>query len=177
MIYPLRGVIQHYSWGGKTFLPLLLGTANAEQKPFAEYWLGAHPKAPSMVNDGSLPQLLRQQPELLGADVEQRFKGLPFLFKVLDVAQMLSIQVHPSKTSAEEGFQEEEARGIPIDAPHRNYKDANHKPELMAALGDFWLLHGFKPGTELEATLSEVPELSALLPGSSRVATRNCMNT
>ncbi|MBK6991071.1 MAG: hypothetical protein IPH34_04275 [Chitinophagaceae bacterium] len=58
---------------------------------------------------------------------------------------MLSIQVHPSKDAAEIEFAREEAEGIPLDAPNRSYKDDNHKPELMVALSDFELLHGFKP--------------------------------
>ncbi|MEI9808695.1 MAG: type I phosphomannose isomerase catalytic subunit [Bacteroidota bacterium] len=70
--------------------------------------------------------------------------GLPYLFKVLDVKDMLSIQVHPSRSSAEKEFARENREGIPLDSPKRSYKDANHKPELMVALGDFWLLHGFK---------------------------------
>ena len=62
---------------------------------------------------------------------------------MLDVAKMLSIQVHPSKENALIGFELEQQAGIAIDAPNRNYKDQNHKPEVMVALSDFWLLHGF----------------------------------
>ena len=68
--------------------------------------------------------------------------AFPYLFKVLDVKEMLSIQVHPSKAAAEKEFARENAEGIPLDSPHRNYKDDNHKPEMMVALSDFWLLHG-----------------------------------
>src|SRR5690606_10444299 len=75
----------------------------------------------------------------------------------------LSIQVHPSKAAAEKEFARENAAGIPLDAPNRSYKDENHKPELMAALSDFWLLHGFKPKEKMTTALSRVPELEPLL--------------
>lgn len=164
MIYRLQGVVQHYSWGGTGFIPQLISTENREEKPFAEYWLGTHPNAPARMEGGDLRQLIEQQPNaLLGHTVSQRFHSLPFLFKVLDVRQMLSIQVHPDKASAEKGFEEEEARGIAMNAPHRNYKDRNHKPELMAALSDFWLLHGFKPAAALEEILGTVPGLQVFL--------------
>jgi len=86
------------------------------------------------------------------------------LLKALDVKDMLSIQVHPSKAEAKKHFDREHAEGIPLDAAHRNYKDDNHKPELMVAMGDFWLLHGFKPPKEIEYILLNVKELRSLLP-------------
>jgi mannose-6-phosphate isomerase len=85
----------------------------------------------------------------------QQFGSLPYLFKVLDVEKMLSIQVHPSKVNAEIGFDLEVAKGIAIDAPTRNYKDRNHKPEVMVALSDFWLLHGFLPPEQLDTRLKD----------------------
>jgi mannose-6-phosphate isomerase len=75
---------------------------------------------------------------------------------------MLSIQVHPDKESAAAAFEEEDKRGIALQAPHRNYKDTNHKPELMAALSDFWLLHGFKPMDKLQETLEAIPNFGFL---------------
>jgi mannose-6-phosphate isomerase len=89
---------------------------------------------------------------------------LPYLLKVLDVKDMLSIQVHPSKLSAEEEFAKENKEGIPLDSPQRNYKDDNHKPEMLVALSDFYLLHGFKTEKLLTAMLEAVPELNSLLP-------------
>ncbi len=77
---------------------------------------------------------------------------------------MLSIQVHPSKEAAQIKFREENEKGIPLDAPNRNYKDDNHKPELLSPLSDFYLLHGFKPADKLLKTLNETPELHFLLP-------------
>lgn len=167
-IYKLKGKVQNYSWGGTQYIPQLLGTENTDQKPFAEYWLGAHPNHSSTVQiDGqeiALNQLIQQNKlKTLGQEVLERFGALPYLLKVLDVKQMLSIQVHPSKPSAEVGYAAEDAIGIPVTAPNRNYKDENHKPELMVALSDFWLLHGFKPAEKLKEVLSAVPDLDFLL--------------
>ncbi|MCB0558508.1 MAG: mannose-6-phosphate isomerase, class I [Lewinellaceae bacterium] len=168
-IFPLQGAIQHYAWGGFTYLPELLGIDNQEQQPFAELWMGAHDRGPGMIQTNGqfepLPKLLEEHPNWLGKAVQQNFGGkLPYLFKVLDVRQMLSIQSHPTKTQAEAGFRRENEQGIPLDAPNRNFKDDNHKPEVMAALTEFWLLHGFKNQEALERCLRAVPEFSSLLP-------------
>lgn len=168
-ILRLRGKVQHYAWGGYEFIPELLNLPNADYKPFAEYWLGAHPSASSDVElpDGSsefLHDLVQQLPlKYIGEKVYERFGELPFLLKVLDVKEMLSIQVHPSKEEAIKGYEREEAAGIPINAPNRNYKDKNHKPEVMIALSDFWLLHGFKNEDGLMATLQAVSAFAPLV--------------
>jgi mannose-6-phosphate isomerase len=165
-MYSLKGVVQHYSWGGYDYIPNLLGISNIDQKPFAEYWLGAHPNHPSQLLDSSsqlLDAFIAADPkEVMGKDVAKKFSSLPYLLKVLDVRQMLSIQVHPSKQSAIKGFEEENKKGIPVTAPVRNYKDQNHKPELMVSLGDFWLLHGFKKEEDLKKVLANVSELNFL---------------
>ncbi|MDP9230133.1 MAG: mannose-6-phosphate isomerase, class I [Bacteroidota bacterium] len=169
-IFRLKGKTQHYNWGGIDFIPLLLGIENSSRLPFAEYWLGAHDTAPSEVEINeiefiSLNKLVNANPELLlGKDVAKQFKRLPYLLKVLDVKDMLSIQVHPSKLDAEKEFARENAELIPLNASNRNYKDDNHKPELMVALSDFWLLHGFKSSEKLTAILHANPELKTLLP-------------
>ncbi|GAA4732962.1 mannose-6-phosphate isomerase, class I [Flavisolibacter ginsenosidimutans] len=166
-MYKLRGVVQPYSWGGTDFIPQLLNIINHDKKPFAEYWLGAHPNAPAILDETntSLHQFIASHPkETLGENVAVKFGSLPYLFKILDVKQMLSIQVHPSKAVAEEEFEKENKKGIALNASNRNYKDKNHKPELMVALSDFWLLHGFKPEVELKETLNGVEELRPLLP-------------
>jgi len=168
-IYKLKGKVMHYAWGGYEFIPSLLGISNTEHKPFAEYWMGAHPLAPSelVTHDGpvSLYTAIQEQPgKLLSEKVYNEFGGLPYLFKVQDVKDILSIQVHPSKEEAEKGFDREEAAGIPLNAPHRNYKDRNHKPEMLVALSEFWLLHGFRQKAEIEKTLEEVPEFNIFLP-------------
>ena len=166
----LTGTVKHYDWGGTSFIPSLLNIPNEENKPFAEYWLGVHPQADCEVvsPDGSV-HLLRDyfstaSPTALGDYVARRFGTMPYLLKALDVKDMLSIQVHPSKEDAVKDFAGENSKGISISAPQRNYKDDNHKPELMVAMGDFWLLHGFKPEAEMKETLKAVPELKSLLP-------------
>lgn len=169
-MHKLKGKIQHYAWGGYHFIPQLLGIKNDNHQPFAEYWLGTHINGPTLVkyNDNQhipLPEFIKKNPEtVLGKTVAARFNNLPYLLKVLDVKNMLSIQVHPSKTEAEKGFAKENALGIPIDAMHRNYKDDNHKPEVMVALSEFWLLHGFKEKKVLTATLQNTEALQNLLP-------------
>ncbi|MES2371317.1 MAG: mannose-6-phosphate isomerase, class I [Bacteroidota bacterium] len=168
-IYKLKGKVLNYEWGGYEFLPHLLNISNPEHKPFAEYWMGAHPLAPSEIHtdngDISLYTIIKEKPEAVLSDkVFNRFGELPYLFKVQDVKDILSIQVHPSKEEAEKGFAREEAEGIPIKAPYRNYKDRNHKPEVLVALSEFWLLHGFTSRSIIEKTLEEVPEFNILLP-------------
>jgi len=166
-IFKLQGQVQHYAWGGYEFIPSLLDFKNTKNQPCAEYWMGAHPTASSKLETEEGLQewydLIQQAPvEHLGKKVYERFGELPYLFKVLDVRDMLSIQVHPAKEEAKKGFEKEEATGVLIDASHRNYKDTNHKPEVMIALGEFWLLHGFKKEEELQQVLETVPEFNFL---------------
>ncbi len=166
----LTGIVKHYDWGGAVFIPALLDVSNTENKPFAEYWLGVHPQADCKIifPDGNTT-LLRDYINgnadvLLGQNVYKQFGNVPFLLKALDVNDMLSIQVHPSKAAAEKDFAAENAAGVPLDSPQRNYKDTNHKPELMVAMGDFWLLHGFRPPALMKEILASIPELTFLLP-------------
>ncbi len=167
--FHLKGKVQNYAWGGFTFLPNLLNFENLANKPCAEYWMGAHPSASSIVSDdvtsASLNELISSFPnETITSKVFNQFGELPYLFKILDVKEMLSIQVHPTKVEAAKGFDAEETAGIPITAPNRNYKDRNHKPEVMVALSEFWLLHGFKQKDDLMQTLIEVQEFNVLQP-------------
>ncbi len=168
MICKIKGVVQHYDWGGFELIPALLKQTNGKQQPWAEYWLGTHPKGPAVLEiDGEereLSVVLANHPEYLGDKVLAEFGALPFLFKILDVRQMLSIQLHPTIEKAKEGFAKEEAKGIPRLALNRNYKDQNHKPEVMVALTDFWLLHGFKKQDEITKILSKIPAWDSLLP-------------
>lgn len=168
-IFRLKGVVQHYAWGGKEYIPALLHDPNRDGKPYAEYWMGAHDNATAEIYrpDGRTEKLneviKRETIEILGEKVFKTFGRMPYLLKILDVKDMLSIQVHPDKRSAEKEYEEENKKGIPLNAPTRNYKDSNHKPELMLALSDFWLLHGFKPKKLLSAVLEKTPELHFLL--------------
>jgi len=167
-IFELKGEIQDYKWGGTQYISNLLGVESAGRKQ-AEYWLGAHQNAPSILlspeGERPLDTYINQNLEtILGTKIASEFGRLPFLFKVLDVHDMLSLQVHPTKSEAEKGFKLENEKGIPLTAPHRNYKDDNHKPEIMVALSEFWLLHGFLSESKLTDILRSVPEFTNLLP-------------
>jgi mannose-6-phosphate isomerase len=165
----LINIIRPYPWGSRTALPELLGTAPTGE-PRAELWMGAHPAAPSAVDRGDGPQsldaLIDADPEgELGDATVRRFgPTLPFLLKILAAGEPLSLQVHPDLARARAGFADEEARGIPLDAPHRNYKDANHKPELICALDEFTGLCGFRAPAATAALLDAlaVPFLAPL---------------
>ncbi|WFQ80585.1 mannose-6-phosphate isomerase [Xenorhabdus sp. SF857] len=166
--------IQHYDWGSKTALTDIYGIENSDNQPMAELWMGAHPKCSSLVTDpqtgemSALSMLIDQEPEkYLGRKVARQFQRLPFLFKILCAAQPLSIQVHPDKTSAEIGFAKENAQGIPLDSAQRNYKDDNHKPELVYALTSFKAMNAFRPLSEIAQLLDHVsaahPDIQAFL--------------
>lgn len=154
--------VQNYASGSKTALTELYGIENPTQQPMAELWMGAHPKSSSRVQnaDGQTVSLRdvieHDKSALLGDAVAQRFGELPFLFKVLCAAQPLSIQVHPNKHNSEVGFAKENAAGIPMDAAERNYKDPNHKPELVFALTPFTAMNAFREFSEIVALLQPV---------------------
>ncbi|SED13480.1 mannose-6-phosphate isomerase, type 1 [Streptomyces sp. 2231.1] len=141
----LDNTVRPYAWGSATAIPHLLGVEPTGE-PQAEMWMGAHPGAPSRTGRGTLVEVIDADPEQeLGAAAVAKFgPTLPFLLKILAAGAPLSLQVHPDLRQAEEGYADEERRGIPIDAPHRNYKDANHKPELICALTEFDGLCGFR---------------------------------
>lgn len=162
-LFPLKGVVQNYAWGGSSFIPKLV-SITAEDKPYAEYWMGAHNNAPAQIGDSQfLNKMIADDPKgTIGNYINEKFGRLPFLFKVLDVKDVLSIQVHPTKVEAVKGFARENEEGIPVTASHRNYKDDNHKPEIMVALSEFYLLHGFLPKEDLQKVLNEVPEFNGL---------------
>ncbi|WP_279022853.1 mannose-6-phosphate isomerase [Gibbsiella quercinecans] len=174
--------VQNYAWGSRDALTNLYGIANPDGKPMAELWMGAHPKSSSRVAAAGDSRSLRDiidadQPRLLGTEVAKRFGELPFLFKVLCADQPLSIQVHPSKSAAEVGFAKENAAGIPLDAAERNYKDPNHKPELVFALTPFLAINGFRELDDIKALLQPLAgahhDIAAFLnqPDTARLAT------
>jgi mannose-6-phosphate isomerase len=164
----LTNTIRPYAWGSTTAIPELLGTEPTGD-PQAELWMGAHPGAPSRIDrgDGPVPldAVIDADPaaELGDATVKRFGPHLPFLLKVLAAGAPLSVQVHPDLAQAKAGFADEEARGIPLDAPHRNYKDPNHKPEMIVALSPFDGLCGFRRPTEA-ADLIEALGVDALRP-------------
>ena len=170
--FPMTNVIQPYSWGSRHSLKALFNISNPECAPQAELWMGTHPNGGSTISlcgqSTLLYDVISQDPELfLNPTIAQKFGELPFLFKVLAAEKALSIQVHPNKAQAEKGFLEEEKLAIPIDDKKRNYKDANHKPELIYALTDYQAMNGFRPIEEILHffTLLDIPELRHLVNG------------
>ncbi|MEU1176452.1 mannose-6-phosphate isomerase, class I [Streptomyces sp. NPDC005820] len=150
----LDNTIRPYAWGSPTAIPHLLGTEPTGE-PQAEMWMGAHPGAPSRTERGTLVEVIDTDPgrELGDRAVAKFGPRLPFLLKLLAAGAPLSLQVHPDLAQAKEGYDDEERRGIPVDAPHRNYKDANHKPELICALTEFDGLCGFRHPLQAAALL------------------------
>ena len=171
LIYKLTPTVQDYLWGGREYISKLLGVSPSKA---AELWMGAHPQSPSTLQVNGLPislhSVIEQSPDIiLGPLAAKKFGRLPYLFKILDVAAMLSIQSHPNRRQAREGFARENQAGIPLNAPHRNYKDDNHKPEMNLALTEFWMLYGFKSIEEIKTTLiQDVPEFSRVVGGFPR---------
>ncbi len=156
--YKLYNKIQHYDWGtrnDRAFIPKFLGQQAAPDTPYAELWIGSHPKAPSEIEIGSrriaLNEIIAQHGhESLGKYVYDKFSGtLPFLLKVLSAAHALSIQAHPDKRQA-----------VRLHASHpEHYPDDNHKPEIAIAIDALSALVGFKPASEIAGSLLAVPEI------------------
>ena len=162
-MYEIENVLRDYAWGSTTAIASLLGRPESG-RPEAELWIGAHPDSPSVAHlpeDGSrspLDALISSDPEhFLGAESVSAFgPRLPFLAKILAAAQPLSLQVHPSLEQAREGFARENEAGIDPHAAHRNYRDDNHKPEMILALTPFEALCGFRPAAETRKILQHV---------------------
>jgi mannose-6-phosphate isomerase len=148
-VISLTNSSRHYAWGSTTVIPEFLGTG-VTSEPVAESWMGAHPSAPSRLVSGGgtvgLDSLISADADsVLGTDVVSRFgPTLPYLLKLLAADSPLSLQVHPHLEQARRGHAAEEAAGVPVDAPHRNYRDTNHKPELVFALTQFEAICGFR---------------------------------
>lgn len=155
-MYRLINPVKAYAWGDSRFIQDLLGL---EQKTLAELWMGAHPADPSRILIGNEEQTLDQYLP------QNQQPDLPFLFKVLAAGSPLSIQVHPSQAKARAGFARENKLGLALDDPLRNYKDANHKPEMLLALTEFEALCGFREYSEI-VTFLELFGLDAQLPAA-----------
>ncbi|HSU46278.1 MAG TPA: mannose-6-phosphate isomerase, class I [Arthrobacter sp.] len=162
-MYEIENVLRDYAWGSTTAIASLLGRQESG-RPEAELWIGAHPDSPSVAHvpeDGTrspLDALISSDPQhFLGAESISAFgPRLPFLAKILAAAQPLSLQVHPSLDQAREGFARENEGGLDPHAPNRNYKDDNHKPEMIFALTPFEALCGFRRAAETRKILQHV---------------------
>ncbi|TDD49573.1 mannose-6-phosphate isomerase, class I [Kribbella antibiotica] len=155
MVVRLQNTIRDYAWGSPTALAQLLGV-EPDGKPQAEMWMGAHESAPSVLptGDSLYDAVTAGASDVLGVETAERFEGrFPFLAKLLAAGQPLSIQAHPSRAQAIDGYARDEAAGIPRNAPDRNYKDAWPKPEILIALEPFDALVGFRPLSSTVALL------------------------
>lgn len=160
----LRNTMKPYAWGSESGITDILGV-EPSGSPEAELWIGAHPQSPSeILTSAGDSQPLDAYIEAdsggaLGESIDAQFAGrLPYLMKILAAAAPLSIQVHPSREQAIAGFAAENAAGVPIDAPHRNYKDPNHKPEMIYALTTFEALCGFREPAEAADIFSHLSQ-------------------
>ena len=162
----LRGAVVNYPCGTFDAIHRLLGT-EPDGQPLAELWFGAHPLAPSGIGDTTLDRYLADHPDQVGPASASRFgRQLPFLMKVLSARHPLSLQAHPDRAQAEEGFAAEEAAGIPRTAHHRTYKDNWPKPEILIALDPFDTLVGFRDPARtasLFSTLNAGPLVERLI--------------
>lgn len=177
MLVPLTNVPRNYDWGSREAIARLQGR-EASGAPEAEVWFGDHPGAPALVGDGSgrtLDAWISEEGAARGITT-----SLPYLLKLLAAKSPLSIQAHPTLEQARAGYESEEAAGVPRDAAHRNYRDANHKPEVIVAIDrDFEALAGFRPVGELAEILDalgvedpDVRRLRAALDGTEDDARR-----
>lgn len=140
-IIEIKGVVKDYAWGNKDFLPTLLGYGITD-RPQAEYWMGTHPSGEATNNGKPLSDIIGRR--------------LPFLFKVLAIDSPLSLQCHPTKAQAMEGWKKEESLRAKGEAC--NYQDDNEKAEVLCALTPVTALCGFKSFSDaMEAIKTTIP--------------------
>jgi mannose-6-phosphate isomerase len=132
-MYRLVGSVRKYDWGDTAFIPSLLNET-PDGSPCAELWFGTHLMGPSLAETPTGNVALK---EIVG--------DLDILVKILAASRPLSLQTHPTREQAQTGFDEENARGVPLESPLRIYRDTADKPELIVALTPFHALCGFAP--------------------------------
>lgn len=148
-------VVKDYAWGirgmDSRVARYALESKTLEEvdpdTPYAELWIGTHPKGPSKLKTG---EDLR---DTIGED-------LPFLFKILSAGKALSIQAHPDKELAERLHQEN---------PNA-YGDSNHKPEMAIALTPFEAMCGFRRLEEVAFLIKKHPEFAACLSQEAKLS-------
>ncbi|MCL2126849.1 MAG: mannose-6-phosphate isomerase, class I [Treponema sp.] len=166
--FKLRNGIKHYEWGSPDFIPRLMNISGGG-RPWAELWMGVHPGSPSFAElpggGASLGKLIAGDPvRYLGEEAALKYSTLPFLFKLLAAEKPLSIQAHPDKERARQGFNRENAAGLPQDDPGRCYRDSNHKPEIICALTPFTGMCGFREPGEIKRLLAGFLDPAAPAP-------------
>ena len=136
MLVRISGEVKNYPWGSKYLIQEQLGLGPTNQE-VAEVWFGTHQGGQSTIAASG-----QNLSEAIGSK-------LSFLVKFLAADSPLSIQVHPNAIQAKAGFAEENAAGIDLSDPKRNYKDDSHKPEILIAITPFEALCGFRPRAEI----------------------------
>ncbi len=140
-------VVKKYEWGDEFFIPSLLGLS-PDGEPQAELWFATHPNGEALLPDKTpLSSLLKERGEsFLGERVIEGWgRDLPFLLKVLSIAQPLSLQVHPTTSQAQEGWAKEAPlRGV-VKEEELNYRDPRQKEEVIFPLTPMTALYGFLP--------------------------------
>jgi len=144
LIRKIANQARAYAWGSSTLIPEYFNLP-ATGGPMAEVWFGTHA--------GSLPTLADTNQDLLAF---RQGKQLPFLLKILAAGEPLSIQAHPNKEQAVAGFERENALGLALDDPKRNYRDDHHKPEMIVALTPFRALTGFRPLVDIIVSFQRI---------------------
>ena len=144
-IYKLINQFKHYEWGSLNKLPEFLNLTDYKNLPYAEMWMGTHP--------GACSQAVLDDKNV---NLDSICGPLPILLKILAVDSPLSIQAHPNKEQAKSGFEKENESALSLKAPTRNYKDPNHKPEILCALSPFTLMAGFRETISIQKNLEEL---------------------
>jgi mannose-6-phosphate isomerase len=157
-MFKMVNKIQDYEWGTQDYIAELIGLEKKDDKPWAELWMSSHEKAPSYLPelDMTLDKAIQANPHyFLSKEIAEKYNmKLPYLFKVLSSSKALSIQAHPNLDQAKTGYKKENELAIALGDYKRNYKDDNHKPELICALTDFHAMCGFRPSWEIINYLS-----------------------
>ena len=157
MLLKITNQARDYAWGSRTLISDYFGIA-ATGGPMAEIWFGTHDASPAQLSDGT------------GTLTQKLGRQLPFLMKILAAESPLSIQAHPNSAQAKEGFEKENAKAISLTSSARNYKDDQHKPELLVALTEFEVLAGFKPLEDVKQIFADLAEHQGVSQGFRTMA-------
>ena len=151
-VVPIIAKPQQYAWGklGKDSEVAKVLSAGGQpvddSKPYAELWMGTHPTAPSSVLPSPPSSPSPSSPIPLSTYLTH---DLPYLFKILSIRSALSIQAHPDIPLAQR---------LHSSNP-KEYRDANHKPEMATSITPFEALCGFRPHAQIVGYLGLVKEL------------------
>lgn len=155
--WKIKGIVKDYDWGNRDFIPSLIGGYTG--KPQAELWMGSHPSGDCMLYDGEmLSHFLSRNPDIIGKEALEKYGELPFLFKILAIDKPLSLQCHPDKKQAMEGWQREKDRRE--KGEDCNYQDDNEKAEIIASITPISAMCGFRPFSEIVENFAQIAPVS-----------------